>query len=76
MTRRFSIRRSGISQISAAIAETAGPLYEERNCCGHLSWERRYSIMKSGKHLPVAHAVCIFHLPFSIHFPFEGPQKR
>jgi len=27
-------------------------------------------------HLAVAHAVCIFHLPFSIHFPFKEPQKR
>ena len=30
MTRRFSIRRSGISQISAAITKTAWPLHEER----------------------------------------------
>src|SRR5215469_17612122 len=32
MTRRFSIRRSGISQISAAITKTAWPLHEERIC--------------------------------------------
>jgi len=35
-----------------------------------------FSKISGMPHLAVAHAVCILHLPFSIHFPFEEPQKR